>query len=203
MAEPREKIAIFASGTGSNARKIADYFEGHSRIEVELILSNKEDAGVLKMATEKGIATSVFNRDEFYKSQSILTELQTRGISWLVLAGFLWLVPDYLIQAYPDRIVNIHPALLPKFGGKGMYGQYVHQAVKTAGEQQSGPTIHYVNEAYDDGATIFQAAVSIYPEDNAADIARKVLSLEHRYYPVVLESLILNQNLRPASPKTI
>lgn len=183
-----QRIAIFASGTGSNARKIVNYFQSHTDIEVTIIVSNKPTAPVLEMAAENNIATLVIQRASFYQTEEIVTELS--GIDLIVLAGFLWLIPTYLIRSFPNKIVNIHPALLPKFGGKGMYGKYVHQAVKTAKETESGITIHYVNEAYDEGQIIFQKSCSLAASDTPEDIAQKVLKLEHTHFAPVIEQLL-------------
>ncbi len=183
-----QKIAIFASGTGSNASKIVEYFKGHPSIEVSLVVSNKATAPVLDMAATSGIPTLLLNRASFYETEELLGQL--KGIDLIVLAGFLWLIPDYLVRHFPRRIVNIHPALLPKYGGKGMYGKYVHQAVQAAGEKESGITIHYVNEHYDEGRLIFQTSCLLEPEDDAEVIARKVLSLEHRHFAPVIEQLL-------------
>ncbi|MEM6722551.1 MAG: phosphoribosylglycinamide formyltransferase [Bacteroidota bacterium] len=183
-------IAIFASGTGSNALKIIEHFKDDPKVHVSLIVSNKASAGVLQHAKTYQIPQLIIDRTTFYDSAEILDELALLGVDLIVLAGFLWLVPNYLIKAYPDQIVNIHPALLPKYGGKGMYGMNVHRAVKAAGETRSGITIHYVNEQYDEGQIIFQADCSLSPEDEAADIARKVLELEHRYFAEVLETIL-------------
>ena len=193
----KHRIAIFASGGGSNARKILEHFEHHSEIEVGLIISNKRNAGVLEHAQAFEIPIFLLNRNGFYESDSIIKVLDQHGISHLVLAGFLWLVPKHLVKAFPDRIVNIHPALLPKYGGKGMYGHHVHEAVKAAGEKESGITIHLVNEKYDDGASLFQTSCALEPEDSPEDIARKVLSLEHRYFPEVIEAWILGKSIKP------
>lgn len=183
-------IAIFASGTGSNARKMMEYFANHPRIRVALVVSNRAEAPVLATAATWGIPTLVINRHDFYHTQDILTQLQAYDISFIVLAGFLWLAPDYLVNAFPRKIVNIHPALLPKYGGKGMYGAFVHEAVKAAGESQTGITIHYVNERYDEGDIIFQATCDLSPEDSPKDIAHKVQELEHAYFASVVESII-------------
>ncbi|MEO1436286.1 MAG: phosphoribosylglycinamide formyltransferase [Bacteroidota bacterium] len=183
-------IAIFASGTGSNALRIIEHFKDDPKVHVSLIVSNKSTAGVLQHAKEHGIPHLVMDRPYFYESEAVLDELALFGIDLIALAGFLWLIPDYLVRAYPDQIVNIHPALLPKYGGKGMYGMNVHRAVKAAGEARSGMTIHYVNEQYDEGQIIFQADCSLDPEDEADDIARKVLQLEHRYFAEVLETIL-------------
>ena len=183
-------IAIFASGTGSNAAKIIEYFEGSPNIRVSLLVSNKADAPVLALADAKGIEKLVLRRADFYEAENLLETLRDRGISFIVLAGFMWLVPDYLVKAYVGRMVNIHPALLPQYGGKGMYGMNVHRAVKAAGERQTGITIHYVDEHYDEGSIIFQARCAIAPEDRPEDIARKVQQLEHRHFAPVVEELL-------------
>lgn len=184
-------VAIFASGTGSNARKIVEYFENKPDIGVRLVISNKADAPVLEMARAHKIDTLILNRKDFYESEQLLDQLKEYQIDFLVLAGFLWLAPSYLVRAYPRRIINIHPALLPKYGGKGMYGRRVHQAVKEAAEKESGPTIHYVNEAYDEGDIIFQATCYLQPDDSPETIASKVLRLEHEHFAPVIEQLIL------------
>jgi phosphoribosylglycinamide formyltransferase-1 len=180
-------IAIFASGTGSNAQKIIAHFEKNTNIKITLVVSNKVNAGVLDIAKNAHIDTFVVNRDFFYNSEQILTVLKQKEIDLIVLAGFLWLIPSYLVQHFPNQIINIHPALLPKYGGKGMYGHRVHEAVKAAGETESGMTIHFVNEHYDDGNIIFQAKCALSPEDDAEMIAKKVLALEHRYFAEVIE----------------
>ena len=189
-----QRIAIFASGTGSNAQKIIDYFKAHELISVGLIVSNKIEAGVLEIAKQEGIPFVVIDRKSFYETEQLISQLQGRGIEWIILAGFLWLIPDYLIQAFPKKMVNIHPALLPKYGGKGMYGMHVHKAVKNNQEKISGITIHYVNEHYDEGQIIHQATCEIEPEDSVQDIRDKVLKLEHYHYPRVVESLITPNN---------
>lgn len=183
-----QSIAIFASGTGSNARKIVEYFKTHDTIQVGLVVASKATAGVLDVAAEHGIPSLVLDRHTFYETESLLAQL--KGFDLLVLAGFLWLVPSYLIKHFPRRIINIHPALLPKFGGKGMYGKHVHQAVKAAGEKESGITIHYVNEQYDEGQIIYQAACPLDSEDDPQKIAQKVLALEHQYFAPTIEQLL-------------
>ena len=183
-------IAIFASGTGSNAEKIIAYFRENIQIKVSLVVSNKPDAKVLAIAVENGVPTLVIHRTSFYSSKDLLNELQAQNIDLVVLAGFLWLTPKYLVEAYPNAIINIHPALLPKYGGKGMYGHHVHEAVKAANETESGITIHYVNENYDEGAPIFQAKCPLSTHDSPTDIAKKVLALEHHHLPRVIESLL-------------
>jgi len=183
-------IAIFASGTGSNARKIMEYFQDHEQIRVGLVVSNKSTAGVLSIAEAFGVPTLVVNRTSFYEGTEFLRELKQRQIDWLILAGFLWLVPRYLIECFPGRIINIHPALLPAFGGKGMYGMHVHEAVRAAGVAETGITIHTIDEQYDKGVILFQAKVLVHAEDTAQEIASKVLALEHRYFPTVVEQTI-------------
>jgi len=185
-----KKIAIFASGTGSNAAKIIEHLENHQAIKVALVISNKSKAGVIEYAKKKDIPSEIINREEFNNNEGFLEKLQAHQVDFIVLAGFLWLVPGYLVQAYPRRIVNIHPALLPKYGGKGMYGMNVHRAVKSAGDHASGPTIHFVNEHYDEGAIIFQVQTEILETDTPENIAEKVLKLEHQYYPVIVETVV-------------
>lgn len=185
-----KKIAIFASGSGSNAQKIIEHFLKNSDIQVALILSNRPDAYVLERADNYEIPTHVFTRDEFYESEHILNLLKNLHIDLLVLAGFLWLIPEYLLEAFPNRIINIHPALLPKYGGKGMYGLKVHEAVINAGEEETGITIHYVNKHFDEGEIIFQARCKIDPGDDPEMLAYKVHQLEHQYFPRVIEDLL-------------
>lgn len=189
-------IAIFASGTGSNARKIVEYFEGSSSVSVALIASNRKDAPVLDFAREKGIPVMLLNRNSFYETQDALASLRDRSIDLVVLAGFLWLVPGYFIRAFENRIINIHPALLPKFGGKGMYGHFVHEAVLASGEKESGITIHLVDEQYDHGKTLFQARCPVQDSDTPETLARSVQQLEHLYFP-----RIIDQYIRETLPK--
>jgi len=184
------RIAIFASGNGSNFQRIADYFAGNDAIEIAVLYSNRPDAFALERAAALGIPSVVFNWDRFYTTSEILNDLHTRHIDWIVLAGFLWLVPDNILCAYRDRIVNIHPALLPKYGGKGMYGMRVHQAVVTAGDKESGISIHLVNEYYDEGQIVFQARCPVLPGDNAGDVAAKIHRLEYEHFPRVIEELL-------------
>ena len=190
MSKSLKNIAILASGAGSNAQKILEHFSDRMDITVRLIVSNKQEAGVLNIAKAASIDTFVVTRDSFYSSTDLLVELDKRNIDFIVLAGFLWLIPPYLIQHYPDRIINIHPALLPKFGGKGMYGHFVHEAVHLAKETHSGITIHYVNEKYDEGSIVFQERCEILPSDQPEDIAKKVQVLEHSHYPTVIDQLV-------------
>jgi phosphoribosylglycinamide formyltransferase-1 len=190
MSKSVKNIAILASGAGSNAQKILEHFSNRMDITVRLIVSNKQEAGVLNIAKAASIDTFVVTRDSFYSSTDLLVELNKRNIDFIVLAGFLWLIPPYLIQHYPDRIINIHPALLPKYGGKGMYGHFVHEAVYLAKDNHSGITIHYVNEKYDEGSIVFQERCEILPSDQPEDIAKKVQILEHLYYPTVIDQLV-------------
>jgi len=184
------RIAIFASGRGSNAEKIIDYFKDNSSVEVSIILTNRKDAKVLDLAQKYSIPSLITTRREFYHSDIITKNLAKYNIDLIVLAGFLWLIPSYLVNSYPKKILNIHPALLPKYGGKGMYGMNVHKAVHKDGENETGITIHYVNERYDDGAIIFQAACAIDKQDSPEDIATKVLALEHQYLPKIIEQIL-------------
>ena len=185
-------IAIFASGSGTNAEQIAKYFAEKQTAKVSLILTNNKNAYVLERAKKLNIPSRIFTREEFYKSDNILGLLKENNIEMLVLAGFLWLIPDNLIKAYPNKIVNIHPALLPKYGGKGMYGSKVHEAVIEAGDKESGISIHYVNEKYDEGKIIFQAKVNIEAGDTAETLAQKIHGLEYEFFPKIVEEVIIN-----------
>ncbi|MCB0654078.1 MAG: phosphoribosylglycinamide formyltransferase [Saprospiraceae bacterium] len=185
-----KNIAIFASGTGSNARRIVEHFQDKDDYRVALVVSNRHDALVLKMAEEYGIDQLVISRDNFYHSEEILKKLSDYKIDFIALAGFLWLIPEYLVKAYEKKMINIHPALLPQYGGKGMYGHHVHHAVKAAGESESGITIHYVNTKYDEGDIVFQARCALEEDDTPEEIARKVLGLEHRHFPEIIEKIL-------------
>ncbi len=184
----KKRIAIFASGKGSNAKAIIDYFKNSETIAVSVIATNNPNAGVLAIAKENNINTFVFSKEELQNESDFLTHFA--DIDYIVLAGFLWLIPSYLVKHFPNRIINIHPALLPKFGGKGMYGMRVHEAVHAAQETETGITIHFVNEHYDKGTYIMQQKVSIYPHDTPASIAAKVLQLEHQWYPKAIEQIL-------------
>jgi phosphoribosylglycinamide formyltransferase-1 len=187
-----KNIAIFASGAGSNAGKIIKHFnkKSDSNARVVLIISNKPQAGVLKIAEDEKIPSIIITRDEFYSPSSCLTQLQSYSIDLVVLAGFLWKIPDALIEVYPRRIINIHPALLPAFGGKGMYGGFVHEAVIASGETESGITIHYVDEHYDNGDIIFQATCEVNANENPDELAKRIHALEHEHYPQVIEKIV-------------
>ncbi len=186
----KKRIAIFASGSGSNAQKIMEHFKYDNRAEVALILSNNPDAYVLQRADNFEVPTHVFDRHAFYKSDEVVDLLAKLQIDLVVLAGFLWLVPQTLLEKYPNKIINIHPALLPAYGGKGMYGDRVHQAVLDAGAEESGITIHFVNEKFDEGELIYQARFRIEPGDSLEVIKFKGQQLEHLHYPKVIENLL-------------
>lgn len=184
------KVAIFASGSGTNAQRIIDYFTEKKGVEIALLLSNNPDAYALTRAKAASIPTRVFTKAEFKDSTIVVDELKAAGISWVILAGFLWLVPKSLIHAFPNSILNIHPALLPAFSGKGMYGMYVHKAVIDTGAKQTGITIHKVNEEYDKGEVVFQIAFDVLPQDTPESVAEKIHELEYKYFPQVIEEQI-------------
>jgi phosphoribosylglycinamide formyltransferase 1 len=184
------RLAIFASGSGTNAETIFNYFQHHSSIKVELLLSNNANAAVLDKAKNFGIKSIVFTKIQFSESNEVIDLLRLHQITHIVLAGFLLLIPKDLIAAYPRKILNIHPSLLPKFGGKGMYGLKVHEAVKTMGEIETGITIHEVNEKFDEGRLIFQAKCEVASTDTPQEIAQKVQILEHKNYPIVIEEWV-------------
>ena len=186
----KKRIAIFASGSGSNAQKLMEHFMDRTDVEIALVLTNNSDAFVLQRADNFEIPSHVFTRDEFYHSDSIINMLKNLDIDLIVLAGFLWLIPKNLLAAYPGRIINIHPALLPKYGGKGMYGDHVHNAILQAGELEGGITIHYVDENYDEGEYIYQARYKIDPTDNLELIKFKGQQLEHQHFPRVVDSIL-------------
>jgi phosphoribosylglycinamide formyltransferase 1 len=185
-----KRLAIFASGSGSNAENIAEYFRDSTFAEVCLILTNNPRATVLERAARLNIPAGVFDRKIFYDTKNVLERLRSESIDFIVLAGFLWLIPPYLLKAYPHRIINIHPALLPKYGGKGMYGMRVHTEVINNKEKQSGITIHYVNECYDEGSVIFQARCDVLPGDTPEDLASRVHQLEYKHFPAVIKELV-------------
>ncbi len=189
----RINLAVFASGSGSNAENITQYFDQHPLGRVALIVSNRADAFVLKRAERLGIPSRTISKSEFESADLVLNTLKEFHIDYIILAGFLLKVPNYLIDNFPQAIVNIHPALLPKYGGKGMYGHHVHQAVVEAKEVESGITIHYINDRIDEGEIIAQFTCAISPTDSCDDVARRVGELEYRHYPEVIASL-LSQN---------
>lgn len=196
MAENQKslvRLAILASGNGTNAQQISEYFAGNPRVEINVIIYNKKDAYVAKRAENLGIEAKYFNRHDFYESDNVLSFLQERQVDYVILAGFLLLVPENLLGAFPNRIVNIHPALLPKYGGKGMYGYHVHEAVVANHEQVTGITIHIVDNRYDCGTTLFQAKCKVEPTDSPDDVAAKIHLLEKEYFPRVIDSFIFDK----------
>jgi len=184
-----KRIVLFASGAGSNAENIIRYFSDSHELEFPFIISNRPDAGVHERAKKLGISSYSFKKNDF-ETGEVLKFLQDNAINFIVLAGFLLKIPDNLLKAYPNKIINIHPALLPKFGGKGMYGSHVHEAVVAAGEKESGITIHYVNENYDEGQIIFQACCPVLPTDSPDDVATKVHALEYEHFPRVIRDIL-------------
>lgn len=186
----KKRIAIFASGSGSNTQKILEHFKNHELAEISIILSNNPDAYVLQRADNFETPSHIFDRNEFYKTDSVVDLLKNLEIDLIILAGFLWLVPQNLLDAFPNRIINIHPALLPAYGGKGMYGNHVHQAILDAKELESGITIHYVNDKFDDGEIIYQAKYKIEPDDTIESIRFKGQQLEHQHFPRIIETII-------------
>jgi len=183
------RIAIFASGSGTNAENIIKYFSTRNKAKVELVLSNKREAYVLQRAEALGVNTHFFDRDDFYSGTKVLDILHKNKIDFIVLAGFLWLIPANILDEYQRRIINIHPALLPKYGGKGMYGERVHRAVIENRETESGITIHYIDSRYDEGDIIFQASCRVEPDDTPETLASKIHELEYKYFPVVIDDL--------------
>lgn len=186
-----KRIAIFASGSGSNAENIANYFKSNTEVDVSLILTNNPNAFVLERAKKLDVKSLVFDKTNFSKTNDVLNFLDINDIDLIVLAGFLLKIPKKLITSFSNKIINIHPALLPKYGGKGMYGDKVHQAVIANKESESGITIHYVNEHYDEGKIIFQAKCKVEPSDTFEDVASKIHELEYAHFPKVIESLLL------------
>lgn len=185
------RLTIFASGSGSNAEKFFEHFHNHPQIEIVSVFTNNKSAGVIGRASRYGIQHHVYNRTFWETGEQITEILKEEKIDFIVLAGFMLLIPEPLVKEFRNRIFNIHPALLPKFGGQGMYGSNVHKAVKAAGETESGLTVHFVNEHYDEGKIIFQEKCQLDPTDSAEDIAAKVLKLEHKNYPKVVEQEVL------------
>lgn len=184
------KIAVFASGSGSNAENIVNYFLDKPYVDIVLVVSNKKDAYVHERAKKLNIESVTFSKSEFDTTNKVLDYLLQKKVDFVVLAGFLLKVPDNILHAYPDKIINIHPALLPKYGGRGMYGDHVHKAVVEAGETESGITIHYVNENYDEGNIIFQAKCSVLKTDTYDDVAKKVHTLEYMHFPEIIDRLL-------------
>jgi phosphoribosylglycinamide formyltransferase-1 len=192
VKDQKKKIAVFASGNGTNAGEIFEYFKVHNSIEVSFLLTNKSNAPVIQRANSYKIPIIAFNRNTFYATSDIPEILLAKNIDLIVLAGFMWLIPASLVNAFPNKIINIHPALLPKYGGKGMYGSFVHEAVIASKEVESGITIHFVNEKYDEGNIIFQKSCQVDPNDTPESLAGKIHQLEHSNYPQVIENLLHN-----------
>ena len=192
MSEAQKRVAIFVSGTGTNCENIIRYFAGSEVVNIALVVSNKAEAPALEKARRLGVPTEVVSKSQLSDNSFMLPLLRERDIHFIVLAGFLLMIPDYLIAAYPRRIINLHPSLLPKFGGKGMYGHHVHEAVKAAGETETGMTVHYVTGECDGGEIIAQYKTAISPEDTPEDIAAKENLLEMRYYPLVIKQVLQN-----------
>ncbi len=184
-------VAIFASGTGTNAQKLIDHFRNNAAVKISLIVCNKPGAGVLQIAAKENIPSIIIEKEKFFRGNAYIEELKSFDINFIILAGFLWKIPSALIKVYPSKIVNIHPALLPAYGGKGMYGAKVHEAVIAAGEKESGITIHYVDEIYDHGKIIFQAKCDVLATDTPDSLAQKIHSLEHQHFPLVMEQLLI------------
>lgn len=189
-----KRIIIFASGSGSNAENIITYFQQRESVSVVLVMTNNPHAKVLDRCKRLKISAMSFNKIAFNKDGVVHSILNEINPDLIVLAGFLWKIPDYLISDFPNRIINIHPALLPKYGGKGMYGMHIHEAVKANNDTETGITVHYVNEFYDKGAIIFQEKCAIHRKDTASDIASKIHDLEMQHFPEVIESLLLTQD---------
>ena len=187
-----KRVAIFASGSGSNAEKIIAYFDSHPTVSIQLIVTNNFKAGVLEIARKNKIPTLLIDKNSFFTPDSCINELKMAKIDFIILAGFLWKIPDSLIKNYPQKIINIHPALLPNYGGKGMYGHFVHEAVIDNREKESGITIHYVDEVYDHGKVIFQASCPVWENDTPATLANRIQGLEHEHYPVIIEQVLRN-----------
>lgn len=187
-----KRIAIFASGKGSNAEVIIHHFKNHPLIRIALIVSNKPDAGVLHIAAANHIPTLIIEKEDFFKGNAYVEDLKNEQIDFIVLAGFLWKIPTALIKAYPQQIINIHPALLPKYGGKGMYGHFVHEAVINNKEKESGISIHYVDEVYDHGEIVFQARCEVKENDTAETLAGCIHKLEHEHYAKVIEKILVS-----------
>jgi phosphoribosylglycinamide formyltransferase-1 len=185
-----KNIAIFASGTGSNAANIIQYFSKNEKAVIALIVCNNPAAGVLQIALKNDIPVLLIEKEKFFRGDGYVPELREAAIDFIVLAGFLWKLPSALIEAYRNKIINIHPALLPKHGGRGMYGNFVHEAVLSSREKESGITIHFVDEFYDNGKIIFQTTCPVYENDTTETLAKRIHELEYKYFPVVIEEII-------------
>lgn len=186
-----QTLAIFASGAGSNARKIIEHFKSHPSVQIGLVVSNKPSAGVIAIAREHDIPVLIIEKERFFRGDAYLEELKNYHIDFIILAGFLWKIPQALVDTYRNRMVNIHPALLPAYGGKGMYGNFVHEAVIAAKEKESGISIHFVDEHFDHGDLVFQARCPVMENDTPQSLAERIHQLEHAHYPSVIEKLVL------------
>jgi len=184
------RLAIMASGNGTNAQRIMKYFSSDPLIRVELVLCNNPSAFVLERSKKMKVPSMLFNRNDFYNTRHVLDILSVQGVDWIILAGFIWLIPNHILSCYQNRIINIHPALLPNYGGKGMYGMKVHETVIQNGEKESGITIHYVNEQYDKGQIIFQDKCPVFESDTPETLAARVHELEYKWYPEIIERLV-------------
>ncbi len=192
VAMNKKSIALFASGNGSNAENLIRFFQNHPQIEVKMLVCNKADAPVVEKARALGVEVLVFTNEEFESGLTVLQELDYRAIDWIVLAGFLRKIPLNIIHGYQNRMINIHPSLLPKYGGKGMYGKFVHEAVVSAKEPKSGISIHLVNEEFDQGEILAQFETAVTPEDTWESLAAKIHALEHKHFPIIVEQTVLN-----------
>ena len=188
------RIAIFASGAGSNAARIIEYYKNHEQTGVTLVVCNNPSAGVLQIAARENVPTLIIEKEQFFRGDGYVPFLQSHHIDFIVLAGFLWKIPSTVLTAFPNSIINIHPALLPNYGGKGMYGLNVHAAVLNAGDKVSGITIHYVDEHYDNGDIIFQDKCEVLPSDTPESLAEKVHRLEHQHFPRVIDQVVSLRN---------
>lgn len=184
------KLAIFASGGGSNAAAIIEHFRNSTTIKVALIVCNKPGAGVIQIAEREHIPVLLIEKERFFRGDGYIPEIRKYGVDFIILAGFLWKIPVSIIKEWSGKITNIHPALLPAYGGKGMYGRFVHEAVIAAKEKESGITIHYVDELYDHGATIFQVRCPVYEDDDAISLSFRIHKLEHENYPKIIEKIV-------------
>ena len=186
-----KRVVIFASGSGSNAENIINYFQNSKKISVAKVYCNKKEAGIFDRCKRLKKDCELFSREDFYQKNTLINKLE-READFIILAGFLWKIPQPIVKVFPNKIINIHPALLPKYGGKGMYGMNVHKAVKSNGDKKSGITIHYVNEHYDEGAIIFQTETKLEITDTPEDIAQKIHALEYEFFPKIIEKTIIN-----------
>jgi phosphoribosylglycinamide formyltransferase-1 len=187
-----KNVVLFASGSGTNAENIIRYFNDKKTAVITQVMTNNPRAGVIERAKNLGVSVTIFDREALKHPETLIAELNEKGTDMIVLAGFLWKIPDEVIHAFPNRIINIHPALLPKYGGKGMYGMRVHETVIEDKESKSGITIHYVNEKYDEGAIVFQAEIPVYENDTPESLAERIHELEYEYFPKIIERTLLN-----------